>query len=314
MNRWHRLWDHHEHPRSLAVLRILVGLVILIDLLEVGRLGLVDLLFVDASLGGIVDVSRAGWVSWLGPSREAGLALYGAQVLGAGALTIGLRPRLAAVVLALCWAQSALLLPAADRAIDVLLRNVLWILAFSRCGSTCSVDAWWRGERALDVPAWPRRLVILQLVLLYFTAGVQKIGHAWTPMGDFDALFLILQDPAVARFDFGWIRDSPMALLGTRLGTAGTVVWELCSPVVLLGLALRGRGVGILARIPWHLIWVGIGVAFHIGIAVLLDLGIFPMAMLATYSAFVHPDWWKSLGDGMVRLMGLDRWIGSSDS
>ena len=67
-----------------------------------------------------------------------------------------------------------------------------------------------------------RRLMILQLVAMYFLAGVQKTGIHWYPMGHFAALYFILQDPAIAKHDFRWLAHPPWFQL-TQLGSAITV-------------------------------------------------------------------------------------------
>jgi hypothetical protein len=44
----------------------------------------------------------------------------------------------------------------------------------------------------------------------------------------------------------------------------------------------------VVARFRPDDVWVGFGVAFHLGIAATLDLGIFPWATLALYPAFAR--------------------------
>jgi len=143
------------------------------------------------------------------------------------------------------------------------------------------------------VPAWGRHLLLLQLVFMYTVAGVAKVGARWMPFADFSALWVILHDPAVARFTPpppGW------AYPLTQIGTAVTLAWEWTTPLLLLvflGRHLGDRAPAWLQRVvswrpEWG--WVGIGAIFHLGIAILMDLGIFPWAMLALYPAFLHPD------------------------
>jgi hypothetical protein len=162
---------------------------------------------------------------------------------------------------------------------------------------------WGDGQQ---VPAWPRHLIVVQLVLMYFMAGIQKFGVAWTPFGSYSALFLILQDPAIANADYSWLAAPPWYQF-TQLSTFVTILWEYASPVILWSFWCRhtadrgGRIRMFTLRYPPHLIWAGIGVVFHFGIAISLDLGIFPWAMLATYAAFIHPDQWRLAG----------RWVGS---
>jgi hypothetical protein len=42
-------------------------------------------------------------------------------------------------------------------------------------------------------------------------------------------------------------------------------------------------------------VWIGVGVLFHIGILLTLQLGIFAPAMLALYACFIHPEDWPGI-------------------
>ena len=41
---------------------------------------------------------------------------------------------------------------------------------------------------ATDIPAWPRYLLFVQLIWVYFSGGHNKTGLEWTPSGGFTAL------------------------------------------------------------------------------------------------------------------------------
>ena len=133
--------------------------------------------------------------------------------------------------------QFASVIPYSDRGIDTLLRLVLVLLLFSPAGRTLSVDAWrrtgsvWGDGR--DEPAWARRFVIGQIVLMYFGAGTQKVGLTWWPMGHYAALYFALQDPAVAAWDFSFVRRQPWFFL-TQVGSLVTMVKQWTYPTVLL--------------------------------------------------------------------------------
>ncbi|MEQ1568087.1 MAG: HTTM domain-containing protein [Myxococcota bacterium] len=306
--RWVRLWSGREPPWSLAAVRILLGAVILYDLTEIARLGLIDALFAGQPLGLSDAAARTDpplFTSWFGASPRAGHALYAAMAVSTAFLTAGLFTRASAVVLLFAWAQFAQILPAADRGIDTLCRDVLVVFVFADAGAAWSMDAWaktgsWRGSGA-PIPAWPRRLLVLQLVAMYFLAGVQKVGVHWWPPGHFAALYFILQDPAIARIDFGWLRDPPWFQL-TQLGSAGTLLFQDTYPMVLLlryakSTASRGGWRARLAAWGWtEWVWIGTGAVFHLMLAATCELGIFPAAMLALYPAWLGPAEWAWLG------------------
>lgn len=302
MNWWVRLWDQQERPTVQAIVRLLLGAVLLLDLLTIGWLDLVVPLLGAKEIGGFsaaFERANAPWFYDVFPAAAwSAWVLWAGLALSCATLTIGFYTRTSAVVLLLLSAQAALILPPADRGIDLLIRNVLAVLVFSSAGRSLSLDARlatgsWRGDGQL-VPAWPRHLLILQIVVMYFSAGIYKAAYLWTPMGHFDALYVILQDPAVARFDWSWLVHEPFLTL-TRIGSAVTVVWEYSAPLVLLvyywKLSGRGGRIGRWAvRARLHLWWLAVGVVFHLGIALTLNLGIFPWAMLALYPLFLHPD------------------------
>jgi len=309
INLWVDVWDRKEHPRTLSILRITVALVLLMDLLDIGRNGLVEPLMAAASAGGwggTANASPALWIHALPvPWGDPAVAIFVVRVVAALGLLLGVGARANALVLALCSAQVALLVPYADRGIDMLLRNVLWILVFARSDGWLSLRAWWQtgslGGDGRPVPAWPRHLVVLQLVVVYFMAGVQKFGFLWTPMGSYTALYTLLQDEAIARAEWSWLANTPWLQM-TQLATLITLLWEWTAPVVLWVYWGRFRPETASRRLRWavrnnlHLIWLSVGVLFHVGIVVGLQLGIFPWAMLALYVAFVHPEQWPKVG------------------
>lgn len=299
---WVALWDHREHPRVLALIRIGVAVVLLADFLTIAALDLVPTLWAPQEAGGIPTVLQREtvplWYQWLPPTAASAWGLWTGLVLSALALALGCWTRTAAVVLLLLAAQSAQITPLADRGIDLLLRNVLVLLACSGAGETASVDArrrlgTWLAPGEQRVPAWPRHVLVLQLVVMYFTAGLQKTGLPWTPFGGYSALYIILQDPAIAAGPMPWLETLyPL----TQLGTAATVLFELGAIGVLAVFYARwtserpGRLRSWTVRRRPHLWWLGVGVGLHLGIAATMALGIFPWAVLALYPALVHPD------------------------
>jgi hypothetical protein len=294
---WVALWDRREVPDLQALIRAGVGFVLLADFLTTYRLGLVIPLMAGPDGGGLVSVSGQEWARWVGTDERAAWLLWAGLTASAFTLTIGLSTRASAFLLMVLSAQWALLLPDGDRAIDMLLRNVLLVLALSSAGRTWSVDAWVRtGSLRGDgepVPAWPRYVIVLQIVLMYFTAGVQKYGQHWWPWGGWSALFVILQDWAVASRPFGWLRDPPWYAL-TQLSTFVTMIFQWSYPVVLAHYfppaGPPGRFRRVFARYRLHWAWIAVGAWFHLALAATMELGIFPWGMLALYPAFLHPD------------------------
>jgi hypothetical protein len=299
---WVALWDRREPADTLAVIRICVALVVLWDFGTVARLGLVRALWAPIDDGGIGPSSRATPVGvvyeWIGASSTSAWLLFGMCCLCALCLCVGLFTRLSALALCLGWAQLATLSPDADRGIDTLLRNALLCLACSSAGATASLDArlrhgrWYRDVR---VPAWPRHFLILQLVLLYFWAGMVKQSPPWSSIDGYSALYITLSQPHYATF-----RLSPGQLAAVypllQLATFMTIWFERMAPAVPVLLWLRatagrgGRLRGWINRLRLLEIWVMLGVVFHLGLAASVELGMFPWGCLALYPALCAPE------------------------
>jgi hypothetical protein len=308
LTRWVAFWGEEEAPWSLGAVRLLLGLAVLGDLLQLGVLGLVEPLMTVSSEGGLVAArTEAPWLALTGGGAAGAWALYGGLVTTSALVAVGLGTRWAALGFVVLSAQFAWMLPGADRGIDTLIRNTMLLLACSEAGAALSVSAWWRarrGEPVRPIPAWPRRLLLLQLVALYGGAGVQKYAQQWWPWGDFAALWVIWHDwPMSAVADAGWL-DHPVAWRFSQLATATTIAWEVSFPLLLVVWWLRRTGGGRLralaVRWPLVALYAGLGVLFHLGIAVWLQLGVFPWAMLALYPAFVPPERWPVSLRGIV--------------
>jgi vitamin K-dependent gamma-carboxylase len=278
MNAYVRFWNTREAPESLACVRIGIALVVLSDLLQVARLDLVQALW-----GGGIVPARPLW------ALDA-TVLFGLSLASACTLCVGLCSRLSALCLLLCSAQLSLLGPAADRGVDSLVRNVLLVLALSEAGATWSVDAWWHTrswQPQRIIHAWPRYLLISQIALMYFWAGALKQSPEWTSLGGYSALSRLLADPHLSSFDYS---PSVMAWLALPLkaATLATLVFERGAIALPLVLWLRDRAHWV-RRYRVLEVWLATGVVFHLALAALLQLGIFPWACLALYPALVRP-------------------------
>ena len=282
---WVALLDRREPPTALALVRIAAALVLLCDQLWVGHLGIVDALWSRYPEG--FATYYTGWADQLG------LGATGLWAIVVGALAcvlLGVATRVACVVFVIASAQQAAIAPEAESAIDILMRIVFAILALSRCNARWSIDAWLarrlgRPMPAL-VPAWPRYLLLAQLVWVYFSSGQNKSSAVWGPHGGFTALANAMLDPINGRLAPGVVTAIyPL----TRVATALTMVFELTAPLMLLWLYYaatadrpgRVRAIANRLRVRW--IWIGLGVSFQLGIAIGLRLGSFPYGMLALY-------------------------------
>jgi hypothetical protein len=289
---WVALMDRREPATALALVRIAAAFVLVCDYLWVWHVGLIEPLW--SRFPGGFATSFSGWADALGVSA---LGLWAIATVALVLVLVGAVTRVACVVFVVVSAQQAAISPGSESAIDMLMRVVFVILALSRCNARWSIDAvvarrLGRPMPAL-VPAWPRYLLLLQLVWVYFSAGQNKSSHDWGPLGGFTALGNALLDPHNGRLD----PDVIVALDPLmRAATALTMLFELSALLYLLWLyyaATRDRPGRLRAfanrwRLRW--VWFALFVAFELGIALGLKLGAFPFGMLALAPVLLLPD------------------------
>jgi hypothetical protein len=269
--------------RSVALLRIALGLVILGDL--AGRLPELRAHYTDA---GALPRDAAGPVTWLlglyfldGGAWLPGL-LFALTALAAGLLLLGYRTRAVAPV---CWfllrclhERNKLVLHAGD----LLLTSLLLWASFLPLGARASL----RARRGGAAPArWqsPAALgLVLQVVLLYLDTAIRKLaGGAW-PRGDgvYGALSTEYLVTAAGQALY------PHGALLTALNH-GTLALELAAaPLLVLSAARPRLRVGL----------VGGMVVFHLALAATLRLGTFPFVCIAAWLALLPSAVWQRGG------------------
>lgn len=302
MKRIVAFFDEREAPTALVLIRLFLASCLLTDLFWVGIYDLPVWLWAPIPDGGTspaLDYNPPLVYQVFGNDASTAVLIYIGLVLSAFSFGVGFLTRTSALFFALLYAQSAMANDYSDRGIDRMIRIVMLILAFSGCGRAWSIDAKrkfgkWRGDGS-EVLAWPRYLILAQLVLMYCAAGFSKGGTLWFPWGGYAALYVILQDPIYAIFDFAWLAH-PFWYFLTQLGTAGTHIWEMAAPIVLLAAYYRrtadkgGRVRTLFNRLPVRTTYVLVGVAFHLLLAGTVRIGVFPWAMMSFYPAFYRPD------------------------
>jgi len=316
--RWVALTAETEPAHGLALVRIGVGGLILVDRALISAQGLVGPLLAPASAGGLGDPlgqPTPPLLYRLLPADPA-LALRGVEaahalsLAAAASLALGLWTRSSAALLLVLLSQFAAALPPADRGVDLLLRNVLAILALSGAGRAWALDA--RAGGPPTAPAWPRRLLLLQLGLVDLGAAAAKVASPWTPAGGWSALSFAARDPAYARLPAALVLElHPL----TQMMTISTLIWEWCALLWLAALWARasrtapGRLRALSNRLGLVGAYLWIGAVFHLGTHLLLRIGVFPFVMLALYAAAAPPELWARLAGRLrgVTARGLAR-------
>lgn len=299
---WVALLDRREEGTSLALFRVAIGLCVLGTVGTVVGHCLVEVLWVDRAHGGYRSLGEGSWLVALagGPTPAVIWGLVAVSLVGGALLVAGLAARLGALlalqgVLALTWVNGH-----AGGSYDDLLTNALWLLVLASSDRTLSLSCRlrtgrWRSDD--PVPAWPRWLAVLQLVLMYASSGSQKLSSTWVPGGDFSALYYILQQPTWQRVDMRWV--APLFPL-TQAATALTWAWEISSPLLLLAFWARlgpspATGLrGWLRRLDLRRPFALVGVPMHLGTLLVMNVGPFSALSLSFYLCLWHPDEWHA--------------------
>jgi len=160
---------------------------------------------------------------------------------------------------------------------DVLVAVLLFWGQFLPLGAAWSVDARRRPGAPRQVRGPGTVALVLQVAAVYLSAGLSKCNETWFS-GDAVSYALSLHDHGTPLGD--WVARSgwPAALL-----SRGTVALELLGPL-LACLVPATRG--------WLVV---LFVAFHVAIALTMDVCLFPWAGIAAWLALLPGRWWDRL-------------------
>ncbi|MEM9478300.1 MAG: HTTM domain-containing protein [Verrucomicrobiota bacterium] len=293
------LSSRQETAKPLAACRIMAGIGVVASVLLVMPTGVLEVLWTS---GGYRELGKSPWlVSFLGgPTAGTVWTLAILTFIAGCGLLFGVFTRTSALLSLLLFLSLTQINPHDGSAYDSVLTNQLFLLVFAGSGATWSIDCRRRTGKwsSLDpVPAWPRYVMIFQLVLIYFSTGLQKISADWIPGGDLSALYYILQDPFWRRFDVTELAAQWYPL--TQFGTLVTWLWEVTAPLLLLAFYFRatrnrkGRLRWLFNKTDFRLWWAIIGIAFHFGIHLLMRVGPFSWITLSYYPALWSAREWR---------------------
>ena len=294
--------------RSLAVFRIGVAIVLLLDL--ACRIADVPAFLTDDGilsrmlrLEMIVRNDPTGldyqWSLHLGSGHAwAQYLLMAVAAWFAGWLLLGYRTRLAAVLSWMLLVSLGNRNPLIYDAGDAVLRSLLFWALFLPLGARFSVDSrrvrgrsgtTLTGNRtkksALSHVSFGSAALILQLLIVYFGAAMFKFNPVWTH--EFSGVYYALNcDPFATPFGIV-VREFPLLM---KVLTATTFFLELGGPILIL--------------FPWWNRWIRavLVTAFcmmHLGMAATMTLGLFPWICIVGWLACL-PDlcwdrWWPAV-------------------
>lgn len=286
---WVRVFTRKEDPCLLAAFRIGIGLSVLVLLSMALFSGVVEMVWLDRAYGGIFRIGDGTpLISFLGGPKPVVIWTVIALSFASGlALMVGFLGKVSAfLALQGILALSDLNFHAPGGGATLLLTNALWLLVLSRSSTTWSIDCYLKTNSLstnTPVPAWPRYLAVVQILLCYFCTGIQKVSIHWLPGGDFSALYYILMQPAWQRFDTSFLA---FVFPLTQIATVSVWLWEIAAPLWGISLCLFATAKSeILRRMAnvtrWSFFFVGI--IFHVLIHVFMDIGVFSLVSLSYY-------------------------------
>jgi hypothetical protein len=276
LSRWSWLTEPVPAER-LAALRIATALVLLLDI-SVGYLPHFSTYFSPDALGGRelyagrFQPGHYHWsvLRWLSDSWGP-QAVFAVWIASAVALLVGWRPLVSGLIAWACavsvWNFNIGLNNGGDR-----IRNTLLLMVAASCSAAVwSVSSVRKGndQRPVLVPGWPVKVLLVQLAVLYFFSGYYKIISPQWRSGY--VMYFASHDlawslyPGVAARVPVWVH---------RLTAWVTLAWELGFPLLVM---LKGTRTVTLA----------LGVLFHLGTLVTLEVGHFALYSIACYTAFV---------------------------
>jgi len=274
---WERFWFKSQPTSSLAVVRIVFGLLVFTWTLSLapdldaffGRAGLLSGQIGGAGVWGVLAIFR---------SDLAVQVLFVVLLVASFGVIVGYRTRLAAVLVFIGVMSFERRDPYVFNTGDGLVRLIAFYLMLAPAGAALSLDRFLgTRERFWEFPwraPWALRLMQIQLSVVYIAGLWIKVqGTTWN---DGTAVSYALRVSDLHRLPLpSFVTNS---LLIANVLTYGTLAVEASVAVLVWNRRLR----------PWVLL---IGACLHLGIEWSIRVGFFSFAMLTLYLSFLDPHW-----------------------
>jgi Vitamin K-dependent gamma-carboxylase len=282
LDRFDELLGRAVNMRSLALLRVLTGPVVLLHLRP----------FLSESLDGRIyrdafNQPYAGWYPEVPEAVYVGLLWLAAAA--AVAMSLGFLTRLATATTFGIAAYNLFLSTTNFHNNRAYLVIVLGVLAVAPCGRELSVDAWFRrrrGRPALDpsAPAWPLWLLRFECAAVYGASGLSKLVDP-----DWFGGTVTWQRVVRARDELGALPDWAVSLLTDRSFHTGAAKFIVLTELfIALGLWWRGT--------RYAAVWVA--VLFHLSIEASASVQVFSFLAIAVLVIWAVP----STRDRVLRI------------
>lgn len=281
--------------RSLAVFRMAMGVMLLVDLAE--RLGDLTAHYTDSGVlpraaRVVMEHNGSSWAgSWAWSLHNASGTSAGQAVLFLTAawfavwMLVGYRTRLATVASWFFVVSIYYRNPMLEDAGDTILRTTLFWSMFLPLGATASVDRLLEREATpapRQIVSLPGAALLLQICMIYWTTAAEKRSPVW--LSEHTGLYYTLSLDAFATP----LGQRLLAYPQTLKWLTASVYWlEWFGPAIAI-LPLR-RG---LPRLLVVLAFWGM----HLGIALTMELGAMPWISMAVWTVFLPGALWDRLG------------------
>ena len=280
-------------PRSLAVFRMGLGTLLLVDL----AIRSTDLVahYSDAGMAprSVVIAHRFAGQIWF-PHFASGSCYYQAVLFAiagitAICLTLGCKTRVATVVSWFLLVSLHHRNPLVINGGDVLLRMLLFWSMFLPLADRWSLDLWWkRRKRYVETePAWygcpigsmATACLMFQIAAMYWTSGYWKLTGVWLQP---DGLLQILHFDTYARAPAYVLLNFPQLL--TYMGYG--ILWmEFLGPCLIF-LPVWNQ--------PFRMVAITTFFFVHLGIEMTLTVGLFSFVCWVAWLPLLPPDFWDS--------------------
>lgn len=315
------LLSGQEDALALGVCRMVIAGILFVSSLL--HLGSVAEYFSDASMinGRFAQLAFPSRWSLFFHVRDP-LAVQAIWAIGTAALglwALGLYTRITSLLGMLLWISMFGRNPLFYAFPDQLALLFGALMAMMPAGRGFSLDARLRGKGG-TVPVWCRRVLQLQLGIVYTATGLAKTGDTWHVDGT--AIYYTLTNPYNRHFDLGPLLASVQPWL-LRPATFMVLVWEVAfggfvafhwlrdlaggrflrfldrrKPDASLASGVRLRGWPI-PDLRW--LFLGFGVLVHIGIQLGVYVVLFSPLMVGTYACFLTSAELRRLGRAVSR-------------
>ena len=233
-------------------------------LLQVGVL----LVWPDSDqLGQIIRDLLVGW----GENFTLIRVVFFVWMVSTACLCLGLATRPSAVIVWVLAVSFSTLNPEAHNSKGDSVRDViLFYLMLCPCGAAWSLDRLLQRRRGrlagpIYVAPWPLRLLLIQLVIVYFFTGLIKLFSADWWRGD--TLYYVLADLVLSRSSLAQL---PVPSWFLRASTWFVLFWEVTFPLWVM--------------LPWTRVAAFVtGALFHLGTLALMELGGFEWYVFVLY-------------------------------